>query len=160
HASRQSAALLLKRSPPEWSLRVANRSFLLTLLIGMRRLAVGGLLLYVLVALTLGGIRPARPVFCSCLIVWAVFLFWRSYRGETSAAAPNTVGWVELIATNLALTLVLAEIGLRAWSAASGPSLLVSCTLEDHRLVPDRDYGAGLRGNNHGYPGSDFVVEK
>jgi len=66
----------------------------------------------------------------------------------------------ELVAFNLALTLFLSEGGLRLYGAWSGRSLLVADTLDAYKLKPGHDYGGGLRGNNLGYPGKDFVIEK
>jgi hypothetical protein len=57
---------------------------------------------------------------------------------------------------NLAVALVLAEIALHAIAAWSGNSPMLSQALDSYRLSPGRDYGAGLRGNNLGYPGPDF----
>jgi hypothetical protein len=62
----------------------------------------------------------------------------------------------ELLATNLVLTLILAELALRAYCAVAGTSLVVCDTLDAHRLVPGQDYGGGLLGNHLGYPGRDF----
>jgi hypothetical protein len=48
----------------------------------------------------------------------------------------------------------LAEGLLRAVASASGTLPIVSDALSAHRLEPGRDYGAGLRGNQLGYPES------
>jgi hypothetical protein len=67
---------------------------------------------------------------------------------------------LELIATNVALTLLLAELSLRTFAAWAGGSLLLGATLDDHRLQAGRDYGAGLVGNRLGYPGPDVAPTK
>jgi hypothetical protein len=67
---------------------------------------------------------------------------------------------LELIATNLAFTLLLAELALRAFAAISGQSLLLAGTLQAHQLIPGHDYGHGLVGNSLGYPGRDYPREK
>jgi hypothetical protein len=70
-------------------------------------------------------------------------------------APSSRIRFVEIIASNIALILLSGELALRAYGAVSGQSLLVSDTLEAHRLIFGRDYGHGLRGNRLGYPGPD-----
>jgi len=64
------------------------------------------------------------------------------------------------VAFNIALTLFLGEYGLRLYGSWSGRSLLVADTIDAYKLAPGHDYGGGLRGNNLGYPGKDFVIDK
>jgi hypothetical protein len=122
-----------------------------------RRLLVGVVIAYVLAVLLLGGTPSARPVFYALAGAWAGLLglhaWWRP-------RLPRFLGWIELAATNVALTLLLGELALRGYGLAAGQSLLLSATLDAHRLVPDRDYGHGLCGNNLGYPGPDFRRER
>jgi hypothetical protein len=58
------------------------------------------------------------------------------------------------------LTLVLGEGSIRLLSAVTGTSLLVSDAIDAHKLVPDHDYGFGLRGNRLGFAGHEFEKEK
>jgi hypothetical protein len=62
----------------------------------------------------------------------------------------------EIVVFNIALTLILTELSLRAFAAWAGSSLVLRDTLDAHRLTPGQDYGDGLRGNSLGYPGPDF----
>ena len=55
---------------------------------------------------------------------------------------------------------LLAEVCLRGFVAWAGSSLLVGAALDDHRLRPGQDYGAGLVGNLLGYPGPDVAPVK
>src|SRR5262249_13772381 len=123
----------------------------------LRRFLVGAVLAYVGTSLTLGGTRPAKAVVYLLAAAWAVVLWLRPlpprWRGRLG-------GRFEILVTNVVLTLVLAELGLRAYAACGGPSLLVNTTLDAHLLTPGRDYGAGLRGNALGSPGNDFRREK
>ncbi len=88
--------------------------------------------------------------------------------GEASLpAAPTTrsrllrTGRVlEVVACNLAVFLVLGEVGLRVLNACAPSALLLPRTLDSFRLEPGRDYGAGLKGNRLGYPGDDHAVCK
>jgi hypothetical protein len=124
---------------------------------------------YVVVSLALGGWAGAKSVFwwlagLCCALVFAGFL--RS-PGRNPAAArtqrANLIricGLLELIAFNVALTLVLAELSLRAYADWRGVSTLVSHTMDAYRLLPGRDYGGGLRGNRLGYPGREFQIDK
>jgi hypothetical protein len=127
---------------------------------------------YVTVSLALGGTPLARPVFQGGVIAWALFLaavHWRSHLQSPTVAeslpANSRQYWpilarVEVIAFNLVLTLVLAELAVRAFAAWAGTSLIISDTLDAHRLTPGQDYGGGLRGNALGYPGADFQPDK
>jgi hypothetical protein len=138
----------------------------------IRRVLTGGVAVYVAVSLTLGGTRAARPVFQGLLAGWVLLLVLVQYRlrarhsKEHGADAPRPSGGgtlfrrLELIAFNLALTLVMAEFALRAFAAWGGTSLFLSDALEAHLLAPGRDYGGGLRGNALGYPGPDFQEGK
>jgi hypothetical protein len=75
--------------------------------------------------------------------------------------APRWLRRLELIVTNLAATVLFAELTLRAYVAwGNSPTLLLNSTLEAHRLIPGHDYGDGLHGNRLGYPGRDFERQK
>jgi hypothetical protein len=128
-----------------------------------RRLVVGAVLAYVSTVLLLGGTPSARPVFRSLAVAWAAALSlhaWRSGRRPRPASPPGWRRRVELVVSNVAFTLLLAELGLRACGLAAGGSLLVGSSLDACRLAPGRDYGHGLRGNQLGYPGPDFRRER
>jgi hypothetical protein len=127
-----------------------------------RRTAVGVILGYVAVCLTLGGTPAAKPVFHVVAAAWVLLLAaWSVCRRAPEPIRHGRLGRVaDLVATNLALTLALAEFSLRAFAALAGTSLVVSDTLDSHRLMPGRDYGGGLRGNSLGYPGRDSRREK
>jgi hypothetical protein len=73
-------------------------------------------------------------------------------RRRLADAAP----WWEVLASNVALTLVLGELSLEGYAAVSGRSLLLDASLDAHRLQPGRDYGDGLWGNRLGYPGPEL----
>jgi hypothetical protein len=123
-----------------------------------RRLGTGLVLIYALCSLTLGGTPAARPIWLSLAASWSILVGAVHLRPTVGWFKP--LGGLELVATNVAVTLVLAEVSLHWFAPWAGPSLLVSDQLDAHRLVPGRDYGAGLRGNALGYPGPDFARSK
>lgn len=144
----------------------------------LRRTFTGVVLIYVFTCWIAGERPDARTIYYSLSGLWIVLqLSWiwmerRSVSRSMGTARMNgrsrrsgeivkrTGHFLELIAFNLALTLFLAEYGLRLYGAWSGRSLLVANTIDTYKLVPGHDYGGGLRGNNLGYPGQDFVVAK
>jgi hypothetical protein len=89
------------------------------------------------------------------------FLPWQQIKLPITAFGARRVPrlFVMMIG-NLAVTLVLAEVTLRFFSAWFGASLLISDALDAHRLLPGHDYGGGLRGNSLGYPGPEFEQAK
>jgi SGNH hydrolase-like domain, acetyltransferase AlgX len=137
---------------------VIGRINLVIWLLFVRRLAVGWVLVYVTVLLTIGTTPAARPALYGFSGLWLVILT----AGTNRRWALNAAGWrwLELTATNVAVTLVLAELALRTWAVAAGGSPLVRANLDAYRLVPGRDYGHGLYGNRHGYPGPELADEK
>jgi hypothetical protein len=122
-----------------------------------RRLFTGGVLAYVVTSLTCGGTWPARHVFEGLAAGWALRL---CFAGRMPHRHPHSLRFLEMVATNLAFALVLAEGGLRLCAAYTGRSPLIHHELDAYRLVPGADYGAGLKGNHLGYPGNDFVTAK
>jgi hypothetical protein len=143
----------MARRPP-----LSARPRLLATLRYLRRLVVGAVFLYAAVALTLGGTRAAPPTFRLLLLGWAILLAVRWRRSESDISV--SLSRLELVATNIAFTLLLAELALRAWAACSGQTLLWSTALDGHRLRPGHDYGGGLVGNRLGYPGPDISTDK
>jgi lysophospholipase L1-like esterase len=138
-------------------MRAARLGFRLQLL---RRLVVGIVLVYVAVILTVGGTMAARPVLYGSLGLWLVILAaatkW-STLDRFHIARPH---WLDIAATNLALTLVLAELVLQALAACLGDSILLHATIDAHRLRPGHDYGGGLVGNRLGYPGAELSAAR
>src|SRR5262249_22678240 len=140
-------------------------------LILWRRLFVGVGAAYIGVSLTLGGTRAAVPVFQWLAGAWVLVIFachfglvWQNAVGA-SGPRPDPVAWrwsriLELIASNIVWTLVLAELAVRGFAALGGGGLVIRGALDDHLLVPEHDYGGGLRGNRLGYPGRDFSLDK
>jgi hypothetical protein len=118
----------------------------------LRRFLTGSILLYAAVVLALGGTAAASPALVAALTVWSALLAAAArYR-----LAMQRGRWLDLVATNVALTLLLAEAALRALAACAGTPLLVRADLDAHRLQPGHDYGAGLVGNRLGYPGAEL----
>jgi hypothetical protein len=144
--------------------RVSSRERLAFLFRFLRRLLVGVVLCYTAVALTLGGASWAPAVFRALVLLWVLLLAawgYRSLRRPTSAThPPKGIVVLELAASNLALTLLLAEGALQALAACGAHTLFLSATLDAHRLRPGQDYGAGLHGNALGYPGPDIAPDK
>jgi hypothetical protein len=120
----------------------------------LRRLAVGAMLLYVAVTLTWGGTTRARPVFYGLVTLWCGGLILAMGRMRRDAPARTT--WWEVLASNVALALVLGELSLQGFAALTGRSLLLDASLDAHRLKPGQDYGDGLVGNRLGYPGPEL----
>jgi hypothetical protein len=138
-----------------------------------RRTFAGFVLLYVVVSWLIGERPSARPAYYALAGLWVAFQFgcyWieRQVRANRKEEAQPRVrprilfllAVSEVIAFNLALALFLAEYSLRSYASWSGQSLLVAETIDAYKLVPGHDYGRGLRGNNLGYPGKDFVAVK
>jgi hypothetical protein len=129
---------------------------------------IGVVTAYVGVSLTLGGAAAARPIFQLLAIGWTLVLAaWAGrvfckleHKRLPDSWRSNLCGRIELIAFNVVLTLVLAELALRAIAVFGGPSLVISDALGAHLLKPGHDYGDGLRGNRLGFPGPDFVKGK
>lgn len=133
----------------------------------LRRLLVGVVLVYTAVALTLGGSPQAPLVFRLLALLWvliAVAWYRHAIRGGAGTSQPprprRILAALEVVVTNVALTLLLAEGCLRALAACGHGSVLFSDTLAAYRLAPGRDYGGGLRGNARGYPGPDLTPAK
>jgi hypothetical protein len=141
---------------------VRSRFSWLTPAVFARRLLTGVVIVYTLTSLLLGGTVSAKPTFHALAVLWAAALVLLSWRGRQAVPGrgQRVLRLIELVATNLALTLLLGELMLRACTLAGGNSLLLADTLAAHRLTPGRDYGHGLRGNNLGYPGPDFRPER
>jgi hypothetical protein len=117
-----------------------------------RRLLVGVVLAYTGVAFTLGGTPAARPVFYCLAGLWCMTLCVGIMRGTTPIVCRR---W-EVLASNVALTLLAGELSLQGYAALSGRSILADASLDAHRLQPGRDYGDGLIGNRLGYPGPEL----
>ncbi|HLN31277.1 MAG TPA: SGNH/GDSL hydrolase family protein [Gemmataceae bacterium] len=128
-----------------------------------RRALIGATAAYIAVSFTLGGTDWARPVFYACLAAWCVLILvgqLRAARFQAGGRLYRSACFLEVIAFNLALTLVLAEWSLRAFAHHTGHSLLLSDALDAYRLRPGQDYGEGLHGNRLGYPGSEFQRDR
>jgi hypothetical protein len=133
----------------------------------VRRLLTGLVLAYAGASLVLGGDRSAKPVFHGLTLAWVGLLvvghsLWNKERPKSrpSLGFFRALCVLEIIAFNLALTIALAEVTLRAFTTWAGTSLVVSDTLNAHQLVPGHDYGSGLRGNRWGYPGPDWEIPR
>jgi hypothetical protein len=126
----------------------------------LRRLIVGAVLLYVAIILTLGGTTAGRPVLYGSISLWLVILTAATKWSTLDRSQATRPRWLDIAATNLALTLVLAELALQALAACSGTSLLLHTTIDAHRLRPGHDYGGGLVGNRLGYPGAELSAAK
>jgi hypothetical protein len=137
-----------------------------------RRLLLGVGVAYIGVSLTLGGNPEAKSVYLGLAISWAFFLILHYREVQTGRTLPRNprsrrfrcnalvLGRLESIAALILLAVGGAELCLRAYGAYSGSSLVVGNKLDAYRLLPGQDYGAGLRGNRLGYPGSDFQRAK
>ncbi len=140
----------------------------------LRRAFAGVVFTYVFICWAAGEKSNARTIYYAAAGFWIIVLLlwtWMQRRAIPTMSIPLNASSAsfffkrareafELIAFNLALTLFLAEYGLRSYAAWSGQSLLVADTIDTYKLMPGHDYGGGLRGNNLGYPGKDFVVDK
>jgi hypothetical protein len=124
----------------------------------LRRAFFSVVFCYVVVCLTLGGTRVARPVFY-LLALGCCAWFW-IWRAPVAAPQKKSVLALEIITFNVALTLFLGELSLRAFAACSHHSLIVSSALDAYRLTPGHRYAGGLRGNQLGFPGPDFCWNK
>jgi hypothetical protein len=133
------------------------------LLIFCRRVFIGAITAYIIASLFFGGSNAARPIFYGLVFCWIAFLCWgRSRHLDLPLADPRQriVRYLEVLGFNISLTLTLAEFSLRGLALFQGGSFLVCQALDACRLTPGRDYGAGLHGNNLGYPGAEFSKEK
>jgi len=80
-------------------------------------------------------------------------------RVALSSRASRLARVFDVTATNLALTLLLCEIGLSAYGALFGSILLVRDNIDAYRFLPNHDYGR-LWTNSSGYPSREFVRER
>ncbi len=153
----------------------ANLNFWLRFL---RRIAVGWVLIYVPAVIVWGGTSAARPIVYGLSGFWVLLLSVRTCgtltrsvsEGQQNPTLTLRVGilgnfrcaqrWFEVAATNVAVTLVLAEVALQGWAVFVHSSPLVRANLDAYRLIPGRDYGEGLYGNSRGYPGPELAAEK
>jgi hypothetical protein len=137
----------------------------------LRRAFAGIVFIYVFTCWAAGEKSNARTIYFTAAGFWIVVqLAWTWMQRRTVGRSVGTFRLplifkrtgeaCELVAFNLALTLFLAEYGLRLYAAWSGRSLLVADTIDAYKLVPGHDYGGGLRGNNLGYPGKGFATDK
>jgi hypothetical protein len=122
----------------------------------VRRALVTAVLLYAGTVLTFGGSPPALRIFQLACLVTLLPLVLTARRCLRHATGHT----LELVFTNLACCLLVGELALRCAIAWQGGSILVSQALDANRLRPGHDYGAGLRGNRLGYPGSEFERER
>src|SRR5260221_139708 len=99
-----------------------------------RRSLTGLVLAYVLTCLVLGGTRAAWPVFYILCGSWLLVAFVG--RSQLSRPAGRGLAFLDLLSFNLVLTLVLAELSLRALAIHSGRSPMLSDALDDYRLMP------------------------
>ena len=124
----------------------------------IRRTVVIGTLAYVLAALmftTTQGILAGTIVLTAmCLLGLPVF-----FRVALSGRGSRLVSVFDVTATNLALTLLLREIGLSAYGALFGSILLVRDNIDAYRFLPNHDYGR-LWTNSSGYPTREFARER
>jgi hypothetical protein len=122
----------------------------------LRRFLIGAVLVYAVVILTFGGTKAAKPVLYASTALWLVVL-----TAATKCSSQSPWGrWLDIAATNLAATLVLAEVGLQVVAACAGQSYMLNDNLNAYRLKPGHDYGGGLVGNRLGYPGPDLPAAK
>ena len=148
-----------------YSFRLIPPSFIF-----FRRLLVGVVVVYVTDSLTLGGVggreaRLPRPV--GCLGDFLAALVWaqRDYCTATRAA-PTGRAAADAARPGTGCQQPRPDPGAGGANRSAGVrrlgggSLLVSSTLDAHRLTPGRDYGDGLRGNSLGYPGREFRCAK
>ncbi len=126
----------------------------------LRRFLVGGVFLYGAVVLLWGGRRSALAALLALLAAWAAVLALGWRRSLQRPGRKPAWPLLEVIVSNVALTLLLAEVGLRLLATTAPGALLVSTTLDAHRLRPGHDYGAGLCGNRLGYPGPDRARDR
>jgi hypothetical protein len=130
-----------------------------------RRLVIGTVFLVAATGLVFGGTSLARPVLLGLTALWWAMQFIVARRARSGTLQPvsriSRLGdGLEIVAGNIALTAVLAELALRAFALTAGAAPVVSDALQAYRLAPYRDYGAGLRGNRLGYPGPDWSIAK
>jgi hypothetical protein len=126
----------------------------------LRRLVIGIVGAYLFASLCLGGTGTAQPTFYGLTAAWSVATMASPWLLRGPRQPARVLQLAEVLGFNLALTLLLAEGSLRLVAVCSGQSLLLSDSLEAHRLKPGQDYGNGLRGNALGYPGPELTRER
>src|SRR5690242_12827959 len=100
-------------------------------LIFCRRLFLGAVLAYAFASVSFGAARTARPVFYAMTVGWFVLLCWK----QASTVRSRTLRCLELLGFNVALTLFVAELSLRAFALLAGNSFLAGDPLGAYRLV-------------------------
>src|SRR5260370_10039893 len=114
-----------------------------------RRLFVGVVLAYALTSLTFGGTPPARWIFYAAVALWSGVTLAAAFASGNGPAGKIKSGAVflrhlELVGVNVALTLVLTEIGLRLVALPGGKYPLLSDALRSYLLAPVKAYSHGL----------------
>ena len=124
----------------------------------IRRTLVIGALAYVLAALMFS---TTESIIATTTALIALSLLGLSLPGRVAFSDPATRFGraVDVTATNLALTLLLCEMGLSAYGALFGSILLVRDNIDAYRFQPNHDYGR-LWTNSSGYPTREFVRER
>lgn len=127
------------------------------------RFLIGCLAIYEATSLLLGGTRAAPLVFRCLAATWGLAVI-QSTRGRCSLDAGwlsiRTRRWMFRLVAVIALTIAATELALRVVFAVQGLSAGVCTALDSVRLLPGHDYGAGLRGNQLGYPESGFARDR
>jgi hypothetical protein len=131
----------------------------------VRRLFLGILASYLVVLFTVGGQAGDGYIFRLLASVWVAGLT-ACYRFVPTSASGRAAWWrtalsaVDLIATNLALILVLGEVSLRGYVAVTGDSPYVQSGWRAWKLPPNRDHRGLFLSNSLGYADEEFQEAK
>ena len=88
--------------------------------------------------------------------VAGLFVLWVSRRVPAFERLRPLARVADIVATNVALTLVLLEVTLSIYAAVSENVLLARDNISAYRFLPNHDYGR-LWTNSLGYPSREFV---
>jgi hypothetical protein len=121
-----------------------------------RWLFSGTVLAFILTIMLRGGRGDARAWLLAGCTLWLGAIVHGVGRLERHGAARLA----EVLAFNLSLFVVVAELSLRVYGAFSGKHLLLNKQLDAYRLEPHRAYGGLLCTNSRGYVGREFELAK
>jgi len=119
----------------------------------VRRAVVCGILAYVVSLLLLSGHAAVLPVTAALFVLCLGGAVWWSRR--TPLDEPRRLALADVVATNIAFSLLALELTLRLYSSFAGNTLLIQRNIDAYRLLPNHDYGR-LWTNSFGYPSRRF----
>jgi hypothetical protein len=121
-----------------------------------RRAVVCGILAYAVSLLLLSGRVAVLPVTVALAVLGFAGAAWWS---RCTPRGDRRFALVDVVATNVAFSLLALELMLRLYSSFAGNTLLIQRNIDAYRLLPNHDYGR-LWTNSFGYPSRRFDLAR